>query len=131
MGNGVDRSAEMLWLFLRNDGGWWTATAVAEHWQPTFTVEEIGERLEALRHGNFLARRPYGTKGALAYAVARGCSALPGRQLTAVVPARQPNVMSCQVYRPAPGPAMRAGALAANQLPSLQMGRLVYRSDVE
>ena len=75
MGNALNASSRALWLMVRNDAGWWTASQLTHYWRPTFAQVEILAYLEALRKGSFLER--LGTS----YAVTPDCKPLPGLSL--------------------------------------------------
>ncbi|CAN5437194.1 hypothetical protein BH10PSE18_BH10PSE18_18820 [soil metagenome] len=72
-----------MWLFLRNDGGWWSVAQATHAWHPTFSDFEAGELLEALRLGHYVESRPLvaSTPHTLAYAVTSNCQPFPGLPL--------------------------------------------------
>jgi hypothetical protein len=79
MGNAINQDARALWLMMRRDGGWWSASMLTHHWRPTFVIGEITAHLDALAAGGFLQEREQlGTKN---YCVTSSCTPLPGCSL--------------------------------------------------
>lgn len=66
-----------MWLALRNDGGWWTASALTRLWEPTFSPSEVEAILQGLEKGRFVERRDPRER-VPSFAVTAQCAALPG-----------------------------------------------------
>lgn len=78
MGNAINQDARALWISLRNDGGWWTAHRLTQHWSPTFAEFEVENYLQALHAGGFVAQRSDLVPRQASYAVTSECNVLPG-----------------------------------------------------
>ena len=81
MGNALDASSRALWLMVRNDAGWWTASQLTHYWRPTFSTPEVQDQLIALHKHGFLERRATSSSSVWAYAVTPTCQPLPGLSL--------------------------------------------------
>lgn len=79
MGNAITLEARSMWLMLRRDGGWWSASMLTHHWRPTFARSEVDAMLAALLAGNFIEERVQ--LSALNYCVTSSCLPLPGYSL--------------------------------------------------
>jgi hypothetical protein len=76
MGNAITPEARFVWLMLRRDGGWWSASSLTHYWRPTFCQGELTAMLDALRAGNFIEQREqFGLKS---FCVTSSCTPLPG-----------------------------------------------------
>ena len=76
----LNDDSRALWLMLRNDAGWWSASQLTHYWRPTFSIGEVEAHLQALHKGRFLDR--FGINAnTFSYAVTPACLPLPGLQL--------------------------------------------------
>jgi len=80
MGNAITHDARALWLMLRKDGGWWSASMLTHHWRPTFDIYEMNTMLNALVAGGIVQSRKQ--VDADQYCVTSDCLELPGTTLT-------------------------------------------------
>lgn len=75
MGNAITQETRYLWNMLVKDGGWWTASMLTKHWQPTFAPHEVQQALDALEAGGFLDSRDQA--GTRIYGFTSDCKSLP------------------------------------------------------
>ena len=76
MGNAINQDARAIWLSLVNDCNWWSASALAHHWRPTYALHEVENFLQALAAGGFVAKRKQ--LSTTQYAFTSDCQHLPG-----------------------------------------------------
>lgn len=81
LGFRLDAETERVWLHIRDQGGWWTAEEIHEHWYPTFRPAWLRTTLRVLDSHGFVASRLHIDKGVRAYGVTKACTPLLGHTL--------------------------------------------------
>jgi hypothetical protein len=79
MGNAITQESRMVWLAMRNQGGWWSVKALLHFWAPTFAQFEIENMVKGLKAGGYITSRKM-NPDEISYAVTSDCLPLPGEE---------------------------------------------------